>query len=116
MYGSEGDDDDCKYHVRWSSTQLCQGGDVYFTVTLTNKSDGKPVTGATPSPDLAIGDVHPGIIEHAKSVEESPGTYKVGPVGFDQSGHWTVRFHFFGDCSDAQESPHGHAAFYVDVP
>jgi len=47
----------------------------------------------------------------------SPGVYSVGPVRFDQAGRWTVRFHFFETCLDAREdSPHGHAAFYVDVP
>jgi hypothetical protein len=46
-----------------------------------------------------------------------PGTYSVGPVRFDQAGRWFVRFHFYETCSDAPEdSPHGHVAFWVDVP
>jgi hypothetical protein len=45
------------------------------------------------------------------------GVYEVGPITFDQSGTWVVRFHIFEDCSDAPaDSPHGHAAFYLDVP
>jgi hypothetical protein len=36
---------------------------------------------------------------------------------FDQSGRWVVRFHYFETCSDVPEdSPHGHVAFYIDVP
>ena len=51
------------------------------------------------------------------STEIAPGVYKVGPIKFDAAGIWTVRFHFFEECGDAREdSPHGHAAFYVKVP
>src|SRR5262245_51088682 len=32
MYNYEGDDDDCKYHVKWSATTLCQNANVNFTV------------------------------------------------------------------------------------
>jgi hypothetical protein len=49
-------------------------------------------------------------------VEGPPGTYKIGPIKFDQPGNWTVRFHWNGDCLDyAPNSPHGHSAFFVDV-
>jgi hypothetical protein len=37
-------------------------------------------------------------------------------VRFDASGKWTVRFHFSADCADAVDSPHGHVAFFVNVP
>ena len=49
---------------------------------------------------------------------ESPtGTYTVSGVVFDKPGMWTVRFHLFEDCLDFDPaSPHGHAAFYVNVP
>ena len=33
-----------------------------------------------------------------------------------RAGAWTARFHFFGTCPDAPDSPHGHAAFFVAVP
>ena len=34
-----------------------------------------------------------------------------------RAGDWTVRFHFYENCNDAPEdSPHGHAAFFVHVP
>ena len=48
--------------------------------------------------------------------------YKVGPIRFDAAGnapghYWTVRFHLYEECNDSPEdSPHGHAAFYVSVP
>ena len=39
------------------------------------------------------------------------------PINFDAAGDWTVRFHFYETCNDAPEdSPHGHAAFFVHVP
>jgi hypothetical protein len=50
------------------------------------------------------------------SPEISPGTYRVGPILFDKPGRWVVRFHFFETCFDAPDSPHGHAAFYIQVP
>ena len=37
MVGSEGDDDDCKYHVAWTSTPVYENQDVTFTVTVTKK-------------------------------------------------------------------------------
>jgi hypothetical protein len=116
MYGTEGDDDDCKYHVTWTSTALCSDQDIYFTVKLTNKSDGSVVKGATPEPDITLNDSHPGLTEKSKSVESPDGTYKIGPVKLDASGKWTVRFHFFDTCTDSETSPHGHAAFFVTVP
>jgi hypothetical protein len=117
MYGMEGDDDDCKYHLSWTATSLCENADVYFTVKVTNKSDGKPTTGADTMPDLSLSDTVPGEISKSKTVEGPDGTYKIGPVQFSAKGKWTVRFHIHGDCSDfSDDSPHGHAAFFVDVP
>src|SRR5579859_2352753 len=71
LYGQETDDDDCKYHVKWTSTAVCEKpGGVYFTVVATNKTDGSPLVGAhtiaetfTTSPgDASCDDVstHPG--------------------------------------------------------
>ena len=51
------------------------------------------------------------------SPEIAPGTYVVGPIVFPRSGRWVFRFHFDENCLDlAPDSPHGHAAFWVDVP
>jgi hypothetical protein len=127
MFDSEGDDDDCKYHVKWTATAISEGTNVTFTVVATNKTDGSPLTGTTPTTGVGVGanvyaevyldDTHPAPNTVQSSDETVPGTYAVGPIQFDAPGKWTVRFHFFEDCSDiADDSPHGHAAFYVDVP
>lgn len=129
MFGSEGDDDDCKYHVAWSSTPICEvPGSVTFTVKATRRSDGTPLAGAGTSAEVIT--TTPGDPSAAsycddmsthlspsvgKLVEGPPGTY-VGPIAFDKSGAWTVRFHFFETCTDAPDAPHGHAAFHVNVP
>lgn len=131
MANQEGDDDDCKYHVKWSSTPICEGaGGVTFTVTVTTLADGKPVT-AIPqgviietfqptSPTQACDDVstHPGPNTGAYLTETASGTgvYQ-GPVVFDAPGIWTVRFHIHEECADTlDDSPHGHAAFHINVP
>jgi hypothetical protein len=122
QYGYESDDDDCKYHVRWSSTPICENGGVTFTVTLTNKETGAPATEAKPFIDVFKSSVHaapngPCACEVSTATEAKPGVYTIGPVFFDQPGTWTVRFHFNETCTDfSEESPHGHAAFFVDVP
>jgi hypothetical protein len=127
MYGTEGDDDDCKYHVTWTSSAISENSNVTFTVVATNKTDGTPLTGPGPTTGVMAGanvfaevyldDTHPAPNSPQASDETSPGTYAVGPILFDAPGKWTVRFHFYENCSDiADDSPHGHAAFYVDVP
>ncbi len=131
MNGTEGDDDDCKYHVTWASTSVCENDGVYFTVTANYLTGSKgPLTGActfaelcwntpntpgggTPAPTL---DSRPPYGEQ-QVVEGPPGTYTIGPVEFNEPGAWTVRFHFNEICCDVvASSPHGHAAFLVEVP
>ncbi|HLK40925.1 MAG TPA: hypothetical protein VKU41_29430 [Polyangiaceae bacterium] len=137
MWGMKGDDDDCKYHVTWTSTSICETPDggtngVEFTVTAVKQTDGSPVTGGmymmeafTTSPGDA-GDpnycdntsMHPSPTTNTAMTETSPGTgvYKVNMV-FDKAGQWTIRFHFHEECADVLgTSPHGHAAFYLTVP
>jgi hypothetical protein len=117
MYGSEGDDDDCKYHVHWSSTPIAENRDITFTVSATKKTDNSPLTGASPLAEVYLNSMHPAPNTNQTAVEGPAGTYKVGPIRFDAPGRWTVRFHFFENCVDLlPTSPHGHAAFYVDVP
>lgn len=125
-YGStldnaEADDDDCKYHVKWTATPIAQGQDVTFTLVTATKSDGKPAVGAAPAgysmAEVFLNDTHPAPNTDQKAPESPVGTYAVGPVRFDAPGKWTVRFHLFENCTDlAPDSPHGHAAFYVQVP
>ena len=136
MPNAEGDDDDCKYHIKWSTgaaptaaTQTASirplhgeasggagtGGDVTFTVTLTNKKDGAPVTGAPVDIEAFLDETHPSLNTEQTSKETTPGTYSVGPVRFDVSGKWTVRFHIHDECNDSESSPHGHGAFFTQV-
>jgi hypothetical protein len=118
MFGHQGSDDDCKYNVTWTSTPICEGQPVLFTVTATKRVDNSPLTGANPRPDVSLNcAIPPGGMPADPSPETSPGTYTVGPVIFTQSGKWSVRFHFNETCCDAvPTSPHGHAAFWVQVP
>jgi hypothetical protein len=130
-FGLESDDDDCKYHVKWSSSAICEQtspgvGAVIVTVVATHKDDGTPLTGAntvvefftTPPGDADCDDMstHPGFNSGVMLTEGPPGTY-TGPLYFDAPGAWTVRFHFHEECADIlPTSPHGHAAFHVTVP
>jgi hypothetical protein len=134
MNGTEGDDDDCKYHVSYTATPICENDGVYFTVTASYLTGAKgPLTGActlaelcwnipdeagggTAAPEID-GSPYPGTTGMQQVVEGPAGTYTVGPVEFTHPGAWTVRFHFNEICCDvAADSPHGHAAFLVDVP
>lgn len=139
MYGHEGDDDDCKYHVTWTSTPICEGSPgAQFVVTATSKtrfdSAGAPLplTGANPETEVfttspgdwdassycddnggALGPANP---HHDHLIEGPPGTY-TGNVAFNMPGQWTVRFHFNEECYDTlPDSPHGHAAFHITAP
>jgi hypothetical protein len=124
MYDGHGSDDDCKYDVAWTSSPICENQPVYFTVIVTKRTDGTALTGANPRPDVVLNCSHPipngpdgQPTARAQSPEIAPGTYVVGPVIFDKPGKWVVRFHFREECLDnSPESPHGHAAFWADVP
>lgn len=130
MYGTEGDDDDCKYHVTYTASPICENNGTYFVVTATyltaHPTVGAPVTGASTFAELCYEadatHVTPAIDARPPNgkqqvVEGPPGTYTIGPVQFDESGQWTVRFHFNEFCCDvADDSPHGHAAFHITVP
>ena len=115
--GNSGDEDDCKYHVTWTATPICENDGVTFTVVVTNKGDGTPLTGADMGTEVFFSILHPGPTPFVNSTEGPPGTYVTKPAKFDQAGDWTVRFHFFENCTDTEEdSPHGHVAFHVHVP
>ncbi len=116
-YGFTGDDDDCKYHVSWNATTICENQGVVFTITATNKVDGTPLTGADTQVEGFLSPTHPAPTPFVGSTEGPPGTYTSQPMKFDQPGRWTVRMHFFEQCSDLlTSSPHGHVAFFLDVP
>jgi YtkA-like len=117
MYGTMGDDDDCKYHVSWTATPIYENYNVYFMVVATSLTTMQAVTGANIFAEVYLNDSHTAPPTMQSAVENPPGTYKVGPIQFDEPGTWTVRFHLFENCLDyADDSPHGHAAFYIDVP
>jgi hypothetical protein len=116
MNNAEGDDDDCKFHVKWSSTPIYENQSVTFTVTVTRKTDGAPATNAKPYIEGLLNATHPIPSTHATATETAPGVYSIGPIQFDAPGQWTTRFHFYPYCDDGQASPHGHAAFFVQVP
>ena len=115
-YNSEADDDDCKYHVSWQSTAVAENTDVTFVVIATTKQPAGALAGAPPYAEVFLDDKTPAPNSGAKTTETTPGTYSIGPVRFDKPGKWTVRFHFHDECTDTPDSPHGHAAFYVNVP
>ena len=117
MYNQSGADDDCKYSVSWTATPIYENYDVHFTVTAKTTVDGQPATNANPVAEVYLSDTHGAPPTNQVATETSPGVYDIGPIRFDEPGKWTVRFHFYGDCLDlVASSPHGHAAFYVNVP
>lgn len=117
QYNAEGNDDDCKYRVKFSVNSARKGGQSTITTTITNLATNQPVSGAMTRAEVFLSDIHPAPNSGADTTESAPGTYVIGPIQFDASGRWTVRFHYFEDCSDnVEDSPHGHIAFYVDVP
>ena len=116
VFNAEADDDDCKYHVKWTASTVCQSGDVYFNVTATKKTDGSALQGANPRLEVYLDESHPAPDSNQAATETAPGVYRVGPIRFDAAGRWTVRFHFFADCSDLPpDSPHSHVAFFLQV-
>jgi hypothetical protein len=116
LSNSEGDDDDCKYHVKWESTAVAENTDITFKITVVNKGDQTPAAGAKPYIEAFLDTMTPAPNSPSEASEIAPGVYTIGPNRFDKPGNWTVRFHLFGDCIDSEQSPHGHAAFYVKVP
>jgi hypothetical protein len=117
MYGAAANDDDCKYYLSWTATPIKENADTFFTVTAIRLADMMPATCAGVRPDVSLSISVGAPAPAHPSTEIAPGVYKVGPIKFSQAGIWTVRFHLFEECGDSQEdSPHGHAAFYVQVP
>ncbi len=117
LSNSSGDDDDCKYHASWTSSAVCEGGGVVFTLIATNKTDGSAAIGAGVIAEVFLNPTHPAPTAVVHTTEGPLGTYVTDPVKFDAPGQWTIRFHLFDSCDDTlDDSPHGHVAFYVQVP
>ncbi len=114
--GSDSDDDQCKYHVHWGSTPLVAARPVTFTLQASQLADHAPMTGAAPRVEAFLDETHVLALAGQTPTETEPGQYTLGPITFDAPGAWTVRFHFFDECTeDAPNSPVGHVAFLVDV-
>jgi hypothetical protein len=116
MYNQSGVEDECKYDMSWTSTPVYRDTDVTFTLTVKNRVDGTGTTKAEPDIEAFLDATHPAPNSGSKTTETGNGVYTIGPIRFDRAGRWTVRFHVFDGCIDGPTSPHGHAAFYVDVP
>ena len=118
--GREADDDDCKYRVSFTNTCVAVNEPVTFTLSLTRKIDGMPGSGTNPAfPEVYLADdpTHLSPSNDIRAREGAAGTYEIGPIVFDRAGRWVIRFHYFDTCSEIPaDSPHGHAAFYIDVP
>jgi hypothetical protein len=118
-FNAEADDDDCKYHLSFTSTDIILNKDVYFTVKATTLTDGKPASwGAEDTIEAFTEDkTHPAPDTVKAPVQSTTGTMKFGPLRFDRSGKWVVRFHIHEECEDFDEaSQHGHGAFFINVP
>lgn len=129
LYDSAGDDDECKYHVSWAATPIHKNEPFTLTVTASDKATGAPLDTialqVAGQPALSrIEPYMPCNLSHhaptasyeAKVTRTGPGTFSIGPVVFDESGRWIIRYHFYEDCFDSTTSPHGHIAFFVNVP
>jgi hypothetical protein len=118
LYNAEGNDDDCKYHVKITMTAAKQGQSATVQVALTYLADGTPVTGAGVEIEAYLANQDTHVLPNGTKTTETAGQgiYTLAPVKLDASGRWVFRFHFFHSCSDAlEDSPHGHAAFFIDV-
>jgi hypothetical protein len=117
-YNAEADDDDCKYHVSFTTTPVRRNENVTVTVTASLLAGSKgPVSGAKVGIEGVI-PVPLSVLPNngTTTTESSPGVYTISPVKFDKPGRWTITYHLFETCHDLVDSPHGHASFYIDVP
>jgi hypothetical protein len=120
-FGSSADDDDCKYHASFTTTPVLVNTNVTFNVTVTHLAGGAPATNADVVLESYMADnLFHVIPNNGTKTTETPansGKYVMKPIKFDQSGRWVVRFHFYETCDDIlEDSPHGHVAFFYDVP
>jgi len=116
LYNGAGADDDCKYDVSLTTATVAKATDATLVVTLRRRTDHAAVTGAGTHAEVYLDATHPAPNAGTVTTEAPAGTYTLAPVRFDASGRWTVRLHFFESCADAPDSPHGHVAFFLDVP
>ena len=53
-----GNDDDCKYTVKWTSNAVYENTDIFFTMTATTTVDGMPAPGAKPYAEAYLDATH----------------------------------------------------------
>lgn len=119
-YNDRAADDDCKYDASFSTSCLTLNAPVTLTLKLRQRTTGDLGQGASPdSPEIYLAN-NPQHISPSLGItatEGPSGQYAIKGVVFDVPGRWVVRFHYFEECSDVSaDSPHGHVAFYLDVP
>jgi hypothetical protein len=121
-FNAEADDDDCKYHAKFTTTPVVVNTNLTFNVTVTKLAENNvPATNADVVLESYLADNQFHVIPNNGTITtESPagsGQYIMKPIKFDMSGRWVVRFHFYETCDDIlEDSPHGHVAFFFDVP
>ncbi len=120
MYNTSGNDDDCKYAVSFTIPGgICDMGNTSFVVTLKDALTNQGIPGASAvRPEVFKNDAANTPVNTSASMttDMGGGVYKIGPIKFPSSGSYTIRFHFYEDCTDTPSSPHGHAAFFLNVP
>ena len=108
--GTEGDDDNCLFHVKMTIPCVRLNEEATFVVDMSDIHTKDPSKGAAPTIDGFIGShVMPNTNQ---KWAENNGIYTIGPLRFDQMGRWTVTLHMY----DASPTLHTHVAFHVDVP
>jgi hypothetical protein len=116
LFNAEGYDDECKYRVSFTSTPVRLNDSVTFTVTIAGLDPTGPAKDADLQAEVFLDGLHPAPNTNTTTTETSDGVYKIGPIKFDAPGRWTVRFHLYDRCAETSDTPHGHVAFYIDVP
>jgi hypothetical protein len=110
-------DDLCEFHAEVVPT--CDGSaprSLYFDAELSTIAGDDVPPGAAPYVEAFSGPTHPAP-STGGGMEITTGSYRMGPVVFDQSGLWTITLHFFGMCRDSvQMSPHAHVTMQLEVP
>ncbi|HVU51126.1 MAG TPA: hypothetical protein VHL80_10595 [Polyangia bacterium] len=108
-------DDLCEFHATVLPT--CDGDrSLVLEAELTSMAGKIVPSGAAPYIEAYSSPVHPAP-STGGGMETTTGSYRIGPVTFDQPGTWTVILHFFGGCRDSlQESPHAHVTMSLEVP
>jgi hypothetical protein len=109
-------DDDCQFHA--TVVPSCDGSgprSVIIEAELTSIAGKIVPAGAAPYIEAYSSPIHPAP-STGGGMETMTGSYRMGPVTFDEPGTWTVILHFWGTCKDAPQSPHAHVTMSLEVP